>query len=79
MIDGVNFELKTLTGTSVDTAIKRIKNGFKQGENVLLDARQNPLINAEEVERIFKRLDGIFRDGLPGKVEIWTVDGIFRR
>lgn len=40
LVDGVKTELKTLTGTSLNTPVTRITEGFKQGaEAVIIDGR----------------------------------------
>jgi hypothetical protein len=78
-VDGIPTELKTITGTSLNTPVTKIQKGFKQGKNVILDARQNSAITKKEAENIFNRIDGIYKDGIPGEIEIWTIDGIIRR
>ena len=78
-INGVPTELKTLTGTSLNTPVTRTQDAFNQGKNALIDAHGNPNITATEVETIFKRIEGMYKNGIPGEIEIWTNNGIFRR
>jgi hypothetical protein len=75
-VNGVKTELKTLNGTSLNTPVTRIQDGFKQGAlTVVLDGRKTGL-TAEQAEVVLGRTNGIYKDGIPGKIEIWTVDGI---
>lgn len=55
----------------------RIQKGFKQGtETVIIDGRQAGLTK-EQASQIINRATGTYKDkALPGKVEIWTEDGI---
>ena len=80
MINGVRTELKTLTGTSLNTPVTRIQDGFKQGaQSVIIDAR-NVGLTSEQAKQILNRAAGTYSNKtLPGKVEIWTKDGIVRR
>ena len=80
IVNGVKTELKTLFGTSLNTPVTRITDGFKQGaEVVIIDAR-NVGITAQQANQILDRAAGTYQNKqFPGKVEIWTVDGIIRR
>ena len=78
-VNGVKTELKTLNGTSLNTPLTRIQNGFKQGaETVIVDARKTGMAS-EVAEKIMERALGIYNGELPGTVEIWTKEGIIRR
>ena len=78
-VDGVKTELKTLTGTSLNTPVTRIQNGFKQGaDTVIIDGRGVGL-TAEQANTVLTRAAGTYGGELPGAVEIWTIDGIIRR
>ena len=76
-VNGVSVELKTLQNPNVNTGITRVQDGFKQNaQNVLIDARDLGLTRAQGQE-IINRARGTFSNGkLPGKVEIWTSEGI---
>jgi RHS repeat-associated protein len=79
-VDGVRTELKTLTGTSLNTGVTRIQEGFKQGAStVIIDARQNGM-TIENAQSVLNRAAGTYPDKvLPGRVEIWTGDGVISR
>jgi hypothetical protein len=78
-INGVKTELKTLTGTSLNTPVTRIQDAFKQGaESVIIDARGVGL-TTEQANTVINRAAGTYGGSLPGTVEIWTTDGIIRR
>ena len=78
LVDGVKTELKTLNGTSLNTPVKRILEGFEQGaETVIIDARKTG-ITMQEAEKIIDRVIGKLGK-LPGTIEIWTNEGIFVR
>lgn len=78
-VDGVKVELKTLHGSSLNTPVTRIQEGFKQGaEKVIIDARKTEL-TLEQANDVIKRALGKYGGNLPGTVEIWTKDGIVRR
>ncbi len=77
-VDGIKTELKTINGTSPNTPVKRIQDGFKQhASTVILDARKTEMM-FDDAEIAINRVKGILGE-LPGKVEIWTKQGIFRR
>lgn len=72
-------ELKTLNGTSLNTPVTRIQDGFKQGaEVVIIDGRNTGLI-LEQANTVMVRILGIYGGELPGAVEMWTTEGILRR
>ena len=76
-VDGIKTELKTLENPNLNTGITRIQKGFKQGtETIILDARVAGL-TAEQAKQIINRVSGTYSNKtIPGKVEIWTNDGI---
>lgn len=78
-VDGVKTELKSLENSNINTGITRIKKGFKQGaEVVIIDGRQAGL-SKEQAQQIINRTKGTYTDKrLPGKVEIWTNDGVIK-
>lgn len=79
LVNGVQTELKTLTGTSLNTPVSKIQKAFKQGaETVIIDAR-GVNISSSQAETILNRASGVYGGTLPGNVEIWTVDGIIGR
>jgi len=76
IVDGVRTELKTLSGTSLNTPVTRITDGFKQGANtVIIDARATGM-TAEQATTVLERVDGIYNNSIPGRIEIWTNFGI---
>ena len=78
-IDGILTELKTLTGSSLNTPVTRIVDGFAQGaQKVLIDGRQTGL-TIEQANTVVDRAIGSMGGKLPGEVEFWTIDGILRR
>lgn len=78
-VNGVKTELKTLFGSSLNTPVTRIQEGFAQGaENVIIDARKTGM-TLEEATKVIERVLGIYSDKLPGTIEIWTIEGILRR
>ncbi len=59
--------------------LTRIENGFNQGaETVIIDGRKTGL-TLEQANTIINRALGKYGGTLPGKVEIWTTEGILRR
>jgi hypothetical protein len=75
-VNGVLTELKTLGGTSLNTPVTRITEGFAQGaETVILDARATGL-TAAQADTVLSRVNGIYKNNIPGKIEIWTNKGI---
>ena len=76
-VNNVKTELKTLQNPNTSTGAKRIYKGFQQGaETVILDGRQAGLTK-QHAEEILRRASGKYPNGnMPGKVEIWTNDGI---
>ncbi len=78
-VDGVKTELKTLNGSSLNTPVTRIEDGFEQGaEVVIIDGRKTGL-TLEQAETVIVRALGKYDGELPGIVEIWTKEGIVRR
>ena len=77
VVDGVKIEVKSPGGTNTGTAAKRIMEGFGQGaETVVIDGRQAGY-SVEQATEAISRAAGKFADKiLPGKVEVWTTDGI---
>ena len=74
-VDGVPTELKTLNGTSLNTPVTRIQNGFEQNaQTVILDGRNSGL-TASQATTVIKRINGIYKNDVPGKIEIWTNEG----
>jgi hypothetical protein len=80
VINGVKTELKTITGTSLNTPVTRIQDGFKQGaQSVIIDARNSGL-TVEQANQVLDRAAGTYANKtLPGQVEIWTNEGIISR
>ena len=79
LVNGVKTELKTLTGTSLNTPVTRIQDGFKQGtEAVIIDGR-NTGLTLDDANTVIERALGKYGGELPGIVEIWTTEGILRR
>jgi len=77
-VDGVPTELKTLTGTSLNTPVSKIQNGFKQGaKTVTVDGRGSGM-TAEQANTVLERIEGVYKGNIPGEIEIWTVDGIIK-
>ncbi len=75
-IDGTLPELKTFNGTSLNTPVSKIQNAFKQGaESVIIDGR-NVGLTGEQANIVLRRIQGVYTDGVPGGIEIWTGDGI---
>lgn len=79
LVNGVKTELKTLTGTSLNTPVTRIQDGFKKGtETVIIDGRNTGLI-LNDANTVIERALGKYGGELPGIVEIWTAEGIIGR
>ncbi|OPX41844.1 hypothetical protein CLHUN_42850 [Ruminiclostridium hungatei] len=74
-VNGVLTELKSLEGTSLNTPVTRIQKGFGQGaQTVIIDGRATGL-TAEQANTVINRINGIYKNGVPGKIEIWTNEG----
>ena len=78
-VNGVKTELKTLNGTSLNTPVTRIQDGFKQGAEVVIIDGRNTGLTLEQANTVMVRILGIYGGELPGAVEIWTTEGILRR
>lgn len=79
LVNGVKTELKTLTGTSLNTPVTRIQNGFKQGaETVIIDGR-NTGLTLNDANTVIERVLGKYGGELSGIVEIWITEGSIRR
>lgn len=75
-VDGVRTELKTLGGTSLNTPVTRIQEGFGQGaQTVIIDGRASGLTADQAITIIDDRIKGIYKGEIPGKIEIWTSEG----
>lgn len=77
--DCVKTELKTLTGTSLNTPVTRIQDGFKQGAEVVIIDGRNTGLTLDAANIVVERALGIYGGTLPGIIEIWTTEGIIRR
>ena len=79
MVDGILTELKTLNGTSLNTPVTRIQNGFAQGaKTVIIDARKTEM-TLEQAQNTIDRAVGIYNGCLPGNVEIWIKEGVLKK
>jgi hypothetical protein len=75
-INGILTELKTIHGTSPNTPVTRIRQGFDQGaQTVILDAR-GTWMTAADANTTIARVDGVFNGNIPGRIEIWTDQGV---
>ena len=78
-VNGVKTELKTLNGTSLNTPVTRVQDGFKQSaETVIIDGRKTGM-TLEQANIVIERAMGKYGGTLPGTVEVWTTEGIVRR
>jgi len=77
LVDGVPTELKTLTQAGPTTLKNAIQTAAKQGENVLIDARNVPLTREEALNQI-QRAEGNVPGGLQGRVTVLTRTGTVR-
>jgi hypothetical protein len=75
-VDGKLTELKTLTGTSLYTPVTRIQDGFNQGASLVIIDGRGIGLTTMQAYNIIKRIFGIYQNIIPGKVEIWTTEGI---
>jgi hypothetical protein len=80
LVNGIKTELKSLENPNINTGITRIQKGFKQGaETVIIDGREAGL-TVEQANQILNRATGTYSNKvLPGKVQIWTNDGVIGR
>ena len=79
LVNGVKTELKTLTGTSLNTPVTKIQKAFKQGAEVVIIDGRNTGLTKDAANTIIERILGIYGGELPGIVEIWTTEGIMMR
>jgi len=79
LVDGIKTELKTLNGTNLSTPVKRIVEGFGQHATTVIVDGQKTGLSFDDLESIINRAKGKLGGQLPGNVEIWTKQGIFRR
>ena len=77
LVEGIKTELKTLQNPNTNTGMKRIQEAFKQGaETVIIDARESGM-GSSQAQEIINRAAGKYTNGqFPGRVEIWTKEGI---
>ena len=83
LVDSVSIETKVLEGIDIEsqmnTAVKAAKYGLSEqgASKVVIDARKLGL-NVEQAQRIIRRIAGLYKNsgGIPGKIEIWTNEGI---
>lgn len=76
-VDGVKTELKTLENPNVNTGITRIQKGLKQGAEVVIIDGRSAGVTKEQAQEMINRAAGTYSDKtIPGKVEIWTNDGV---
>ena len=70
--------MKTLNCSSLNTPVTRIQDGFKQGaETVIIDARKTEM-TLEGAQTVIDRVVGVYNGKLPGNVEIWMKEGVFK-
>ena len=75
-VNGVLTELKTLNGTSLNTPVSKIQKAFNQGAStVIVDGRATD-ITIEQANVVLSRINGIYKENIPGSIEIWTNAGI---
>lgn len=55
LIDGVRTELKTLTGTSMNTPVTRIQEAFKQGAEAVIIDGTGVGLTAEQAQTLITR------------------------
>ena len=66
LVDGVKTELKTLNGSSLNTPVTRIQDGFEQGaQTVIIDGRKTGL-TLEQADTVINRALGKYGGTLPG-------------
>ena len=75
-VDGVLTELKTLNGTSLNTPVSKIQKAFNQGASTVIVDGRGTGITIEQANGVLSRIDGIYKENIPGLIEIWTNDGI---
>lgn len=73
IIDGVITELKTLQGVGPNTVKNAIETASRQGNHILIDARNISLTSAEAAQQIHRAQGNI--GGLQGRVTVLTRDG----
>ena len=73
LVDGVKTELKTLTGSGPTTIKSAIETAAKQGEKILIDARQTGLSAEQAADQIARAQGNI--GGLEGRVTVLTNEG----
>ena len=74
LVNGVETELKTLEGSGTTTLKSAVERAAKQGEQILIDARDTKL-TAEQCANQIARAQGNV-GGLQGRVTVLTKDGI---
>ena len=79
LVNGIKTELKTLTGTSLNTPVTRIQDGFKQGAEIVMIDGRNAGLTLNDANTVIERALGKYGGELPGIVEIWTTEGVIRR
>ena len=73
LVDGVATELKTLTSAGANTLKNAVQDAAKQGQNILVDAR-NVNIDAATASQQIQRAQGNVGD-LQGRVTVLTKEG----
>ena len=75
-IDGMKTELKTLKNHNLNTPLSKIRYAFEyqKADFLIYDVRTANL-TANDVKIIYNRLCGLYKEGLPGIIEFWTIEG----
>ena len=76
LVNGVKTELKTLTGSGPTTIKNAVQEAAKQGEKILIDAR-NTGLSAEQAANQIARAQGNV-GGLAGRVTVLTTEGVVK-
>ena len=76
IVDGLKTEIKALNSHNLNTPLSKIDKAFMQQEAdvVIYDVRKVGLTKSE-IEVIYSRVCGKYKDGLPGILEFWYNEG----
>ncbi len=75
LVNGVEAEFKTITGTGANTLKNAIQEAAQQGDLIVVDARKVPSIgNSNAVDQILRAQGNV--GNLQGRVIVFTKDGM---
>jgi hypothetical protein len=76
LVDGIKTEVKTLEQMGPNTMKNAIETAAKQGENIIIDARNTDYTLDQAANQVARAQGNI--GGLEGRITILTKDGVYK-